>query len=175
MAYTQTLPVILMKMTDIIFNNFEFKRAFEIHLSKAESIERLEELINEHLYKGEFTATGFKLIPKQKFSDFYSFYDTQIIGKFIKDEIPGRIEITVKKTSFSKLGSVIFDSMLLFMVISIMLSDNELQSKLVVILFAIIGLVVNRYSSKERVDKSGKVFLGYLSYLFKPIELRIKE
>jgi hypothetical protein len=164
-------------LTSLYFSiiRLERQRKFEIHLPKDEFLERLAELLESEHYNGEIKSDKFRLTPKQDFFDSYSFYDTEIIGKFTNDRIAINLEVTGKRTSFFLFVVIFCDIIFVFFELVFLFSENHILNKLGTVFIMIMIMAMLRLISMDRIDKSEKIFIGYLSCLFKPLELRIKK
>jgi hypothetical protein len=163
-----------MTFKNFLLNQIEIHRQFEMHISKEESLERLSELVEDGHYNGEIKSYMFRLYPKNNF-DIFSFYDTEIIGKFKSNDFPISLEITVKRISWFLYFCYFVDLFFILFVIISFFSDSSFSNSFITGLIIIGTTVILRLTCMDRVDKSEKVFLGYLTYLFKPLELRIKK
>ncbi len=162
-----------MDIRNLIFNKIEYTRSYEIHLTKDEIIERLL-FLTEDIYEGKIEADRFKLTPISKLFNKHSYPNTNISGEFENEEIPYILNVTVKRNPGFVVLTVLFD---IFSVLSILVigsSEMEIQGRLIFFFILLMIPIAMRNSFNEQVKNSELVFLGYLSRLFKPIELRIK-
>lgn len=162
-----------MTFKNLLFNNLEIRQTLELHVSKEEFIERIRQLTRKNLFNGKFEPEAFRLTPRPNLLDSYSFFDTQIVGKIKEENPPIKIELTIKRTSFFRFFLIFVDCFLLAFGIGIVVSGNNLQEQPILLLMLFICILLIRYLFNDRLHKSEKIFLEYLSQLFTSHELSV--
>jgi hypothetical protein len=160
----------------LLLNDLKIIKRYELHVSKKEALERLEELLEKNFYRGKLGSESFKLYPSFLSVRFRDYRRINIFGQFNEVESSIELEIIIKRSFLFKLGALFLD--IILFLIGIMMSFSDQSFKPVLIFFVILTLVlvvVTRLYNAEYIYSSEEDFMEYLSYLFKPWELKLMK